>query len=33
MITFWWEQMRGRLEMDPGDAAVRPRFPVWKFQE
>ena len=27
MITFGWEQMRGRFEMDPGDAAVRPRFP------
>jgi len=27
MITFWWEQMRGRFEMDPGDAAVRLSFP------
>jgi len=27
MITFWWEQMGGRFEMDPGEAAVRPRLP------
>jgi len=27
MITFWWEQMRGRFVMDLGDAAVRPRLP------
>jgi len=26
MITFWWEQMRGRLEMDPGDTAVQLSF-------
>jgi len=25
MITFWWEQMRGRPEMNLGDAAVQLR--------
>ena len=29
MITFWWEQMRGRFELDLRNGVVRPRFPVW----